>query len=185
MAEVWLDTNRRALGLGLVLPASVATAALAALAWSFWSRQHWGLQLVLAVITAAALWMVGELLYALRCPRLAYEEGELLVYLEPSRPTRVPIEIVECFFLGMGDADLPAVKGAVPKTRNVVIRLAERAEPWRSRPVRPQFGQWCDGYITLRGTWCQPLTPQLLKELNRKLATVQRQARSKQREEVA
>jgi hypothetical protein len=185
MAEVWLDTNRRALWLGMLLPATIATAGLAALAWSLWSQQHWGLQLGLAVVTAAALWMVGELMYALRCPRLAYEEGTLLVYLEPTRPTRLPVEIVECFFLGMGQSDLPALEGAPPKTRDVVIRLAERAEQWRTRPVRPQFGQWCDGYITLRGTWCQPLTPQLLKELNHKLATVQRQQRRTQREEVA
>jgi hypothetical protein len=185
MAEVWLDTNRRALGMGLVLPGSIAAVGLAALAYSFWSRQHWGLQLVLVVVTAVALWMVGELLYALRCPRVAYDDGELLVYLEPTRPTRLPVEIVECFFLGMGDSELPALDGAPPKTRNVVIRLAERAQEWRERPVRPQFGQWSDGYITLRGTWCQPLTPQLLKDLNHKLATVQRQRRRVHEEEVA
>lgn len=185
MADIWLDTNRRALGLGLVLPASVAVAGLAASVWSLWSRQHWGLQLVLVAVTAGALWMVGELLYALRCPRVAYEAGELLVYLEPTRPTRLPVEIVECFFLGMGESDLPALEGAPPKTRNVVIRLAERASEWRTRPVRPQFGHWSDGYITLRGTWCQPLTPQLLKELNHKLAAVQRQQRTAPREEVA
>jgi hypothetical protein len=185
MAEVWLDTNRRALWLGLLVPASIAVAGTAALAYSLWSRQHWGVQVALVVVTAAALWMVGELLYALRCPRVAYEEGELLVYLEPTRPTRLPVEIVECFFLGMGDSDLPPLEGAPPKTQNVVIRLAERAEQWRARPVRPQFGHWCDGYITLRGTWCQPLTPQLLKELNHKLAQVHRQQRGSQREGVA
>lgn len=185
MAEVWLDTNRRALWLGMLLPASVAAAALAGLAVSFWTRQHWGLQLLLASVAAAALWMVGELLYALRCPRVAYDEGELLVYLEPTRPTRVPVELVECFFLGLGESKLPPLQGKRPQTRNVVIRLAERAVAWRAQPVRPAFGQWCEGYITLRGTWCEPLTPQVLQRLNQKLAQVQRQRRAPPTERTA
>src|SRR4051812_32461845 len=106
MAEVWLKTNRRALALGMVLPGIVLGAAVVALAWTFSSGQHWLVQLPLVIVAAIPSWMIGELLYALVRPRIGYEAGELLIFLEPTRPTRVPIDIVEVFFLGQGPSEL-------------------------------------------------------------------------------
>jgi hypothetical protein len=176
--EVWLRTNRRALLLGLVLPALFALAAGAGLVWSIVSRQHWALGGVLAVATGVPLWMIGELLYAMLQPRLAYEAGELLVYLEPTRATRLPIDVVECFFLGQGASELPKLRGREPETQNVVIRLAESATEWKHRDVRPAFGHWCEGYITLRGAWCEPIAPKLMQRLNQRLAEIQRERKS-------
>src|SRR5947199_9702412 len=42
-----------------------------------------------------------------RSPRIAYDRGELLVFLEPARAARVPINIVEVMFLGQGPSELP------------------------------------------------------------------------------
>src|SRR2546428_11597046 len=96
---------------------------------------------------AVPLWMIGELLYALTRPRLGYEAGELVVFFEPTRATRVPIEIVEVFFLGQGPSELPKLKGRKPETQNVVIRLAESAGGWKHRGVRPALGEWGGGDI--------------------------------------
>jgi hypothetical protein len=175
MTESWLRTNRRALLLGMVLPGALAVAGLAALAWAIATGQHWGVQLLIVLLTAVPLWMMGELLYALSRPRLGYEAGELLVFLEPTRATRVPIEIVEVFFLGQGPSARPRLKGREPETQNVVVRLAESAVEWKHRDVRPAFGQWCEGYITIRGSWCEPITPGVMRRLNGRLAEVKRE----------
>jgi hypothetical protein len=185
MAEVWLRTNRRALAIGLIVPAVIAGAGLLGLFWSLTSDLHWAWSTILAFVAAAPLWMVGELLYAMTQPRLAYESGEVLVYLEPTRPTRVPIEIVECFFLGQGPSELPKLRGRRPQTQNVVIRLAESAADWKEREVRPAFGQWRDGYITVRGSWCEPLTPGIMRRLNQRLADVQREQKSSVQQTIA
>ena len=170
MADVWLKTNRRALALGLGIPLVVAVLGGAAVAWTVAARQHWIWQLASLVVAAGGLWLCGELLYAITRPRVAYEAGELLVYLEPALATRVPIEIVEVFFLGQGPGGLPKLKGREPETQNVIIRLAESASEWKHREVKPALGHWCEGYITIRGGWCEPITPEVMKRLNRRLA---------------
>jgi hypothetical protein len=178
MIEVWLKTNRRALVLGMTLPAIGLVAALSGLAWAVASGKHWTLQLPFVVLAVVPAWMIGELLYALLRPRIGYESGQLLVFLEPTRPTRVPIDIVEVFFLGQGASELPRLKGREPETQNVVIRLAESAAEWKHRDVRPAFGHWCEGYITLRGSWCEPITPALMRRLNQRLAEIQRERKA-------
>lgn len=175
--EVWLHTNRRALVVGMVLPGLWLAAALASLWLSLSSGQPWIVSAICVLLAAPPLWMVGGLAYALTRPRIAYEPGNLLVYCELHRATRVPIEIVECFFLGQGPSELPPLAGREPETANVVVRLAESAADWKHREMRPAFGQWCAGYITIRGAWCEPIGRDLLEQLNRRLSEVQRAAK--------
>ena len=175
IVETWLKTNRRALALGLVLPVLVAVLACAAAIWAAASGQHVVVQAGLLLLGAVGLWMVGQLGYAMTRPRLGYEAGDLLVYLEPTRPTRVPIGIVEVFFLGQGPAELPKLKGRELETQNVIVRLAESAEEWKHRDVRPALGHWCEGYITIRGSWCERITPELMRRMNRRLLEVKQE----------
>lgn len=174
MPEVWLRTNRRALLLGLVVPSALLVFAGAGFVWSLGIGNGWWAGVFLAAGTMP-LWMVGELIYAINHPRLAYDRGELLVYLEPAKATRVPIEIVECFFLGQGPSELPKLHGREPQIQNVVVRLAEAATDWKQRAVKPTFGQWSDGYITIRGSWCEPIAPAVLKSLNERLVEAKRE----------
>lgn len=178
MTEVWLKTNRRALVLGLIVPALLLIVGFSVLAWSILTGLHWGLQLPLVLLLAVPLWMMGELLYAASRPRIGYDSGDLLVFLEPAKATRVPIDIVEVFFLGQGPSELPKLAGREPETQNVVVRLAESAVDWKHRDVRPALGHWCEGYITIRGSWCEPITPDVMKNLNRRLAEVHRERRA-------
>ena len=185
MAEPWLLTNRRALALGMIVPVVLGVISGTALGWSIATGQPWWLQLVLLLVVAVPVWMLGELLYALTRPRLAYENGELLVYMEPARATRVPIDIVEVFFLGQGPGVLPSLSGREPETQNVIVRLAESATEWKHRDVRPAIGQWCENYITIRGSWCEPITPGLMRRLNQRLAEIQRERKAAAKQAAA
>jgi len=101
------------------------------------------------------------------------------VYLGAARPFRLPIEVVEVFFLGQAPSmvhkDGDPFDDQGPTTSTIVVRLAEKASEWQQRDVRPMLGHWCEGYITLRGTWCQPITEELVRTLNHRLVEVKRE----------
>jgi hypothetical protein len=176
--EVWLRTNRRALVMAMLSPGLLLAGFIAALVWSLITRQHWFIPSMLGLFVVALLWLLAGLTSAMFLPRLAYRPGELLVYLELHRPTSVPIDIVEVFFLGQGPSDLPEIKGRKPETQNVIVRLAESATDWKHRDVRPAFGLWCEGYITIRGSWCEPITPEIMRQLNLRVAEVHRERKA-------
>ena len=173
MKKVWLKTNRRALGFALVLPLLLVAIGLAwvAMADALFVR------VIAAIMIGIGLIAIAGLLLLITQPRLAYAHDELLVYLGMI-PFRIPVELVECFLLGQGPSMLPGRQNAAAQTKTVVIRLAESAVDWSRREVNPSIGKWCDGYITLRGTWCEPLSVDVLRSLNRKLADAHANARS-------
>jgi hypothetical protein len=178
MPEIWLRNNRRALVVGMILPGLWLAIALAAAGIALATAQSPWIVVLAAALALPPLWLLAGLAYALSRPRLAYENGELLVYLELAQPTRVPIDAVEVFFLGQGASELPNLRGREPETQNVVVRLAESATEWKHRDVRPALGQWCEGYITLRGSWCGPTTRDVMQRLNRRLAELQRERKT-------
>ncbi|MCO6456604.1 MAG: hypothetical protein J5I93_15000 [Pirellulaceae bacterium] len=180
MSETWLKPNRRALLVALVPPAAlvVAGGGLAAAVRGHSTAAFW-LGLLLAAV--GLLGTLG-LILLLRLPRLAFADGCLLVYLRGWQPERVPIELVEVFFAGQGPSMMPRVRGQDPESTSevatIVVRLAESAPEWAQRRVNRSLGHWCEGYITIRGTWCEPLSPALILELNRRLVQAHRQQRA-------
>ncbi len=169
MREVWLSGNQRAIAVALIVP--VLLAAGGGAVWLLTSQWPW--HVFAAALVLAGLVCGGSLLVLWRTPRLAYHKGELLVYLRSSLPDRVPIEHVECFFLGQGPSLM--TKAHEGRARTIVVRLAEAAEQFRQRPVKASLGQWCEGYITIRGTWCEPIDAPLMKRLNERLVAVKRE----------
>jgi hypothetical protein len=168
-----------------LFPSVWLAAALFSLWLSVSTGQPWLFSAICLLLALPPLWMVLGLAFALACPRIAYEPGELLVFVEMHRATRVPIEIVECFFLGQGPSELPKLAGREAETANVVVRLAEAASEWKHREIKPAFGQWCEGYITIRGAWCEPINRDLLQRLNHRLAEVQRECKAAQARDSA
>jgi hypothetical protein len=167
MRETWLRPNRRALLFGCVPPIAVVCLGawvafgLPASANSFW---HWlGLFLIVA-----SLPMIGIMLNQLRKPRIGFGDGMVLFYLRVGQPIAVPVGIVESFFFGQGPAHLPAMPQQ-PSTVNLVARLSQRHSEWASQKVQPSLGKWDEGYVTIRGTWCEPLDGELIRRLNRRL----------------
>ena len=175
MVEVWLLPNRRAVLMSMLLPAIAGLIGLllvcgvvAPLAFP-WLRIVGGLVLSLAAIAMLAMYQ------QLRRPRLAYDDHRLMIHLAPGPPIAVPLEHVECFLLGQGPAFLPGKQPDGVETVTVVIRLAEKATDYARRDVKPALGAWCDGHVTIRGTWCEPLDESVVRRLNRRLAEVNRE----------
>jgi hypothetical protein len=180
--EVWLRTNSRALWFGMLPPAIVAIVGLLMVVGLPDRTPATWVRAVGLVMLSAGLCLVVLLLAQLRRPRLAYRNGELLVWLTQGAPVHVPIETVECFLLGQTPSLLPGKKHENTETASLVIRLAEAATEWHHQEVKPQLGAWCSGYITIRGTWCEPLDIPLVNRLNGRLAEVTRAAASQQPE---
>ena len=176
MTEIWLRNNARALAFGLVLPALLVVFGLALLITVGADAERWWVGVLGGLMAVVGLLVVTQLVIQLRQPRLAYRDGVLLVCMKPGSPIRVPIEIVEGFLLGQGPSMLPGRQYQTTETSTVVIRLAESAQDWADVPgIKPALGKWCGGYITIRGTWCEPLSVDLVNRLNRRLAEVQSQ----------
>ena len=171
MRETWLQPNRRALWFGCVPPLLIAAVG----AWlairldessgSVWKWIGAAILIVVAIV-------LGTLLRQLSRPRIAYLDGQILFNLRSGSPIAVPVHIVEAFFIGQGPAHLPGNSQGLEKTLNLVARLSQRETDWAHRVVKPTFGNWSDGYITVRGTWCEPLTQDVVRRLNRRLKEV-------------
>jgi len=148
--------------IGQVWGATTLPAVLTGPAWMWLGR---GLSLLSGLATCLVAWQAVR-------PRLAYADGKLLIYLRATAPVRVPLEVVECFLLGQGatlleDHHLPS------RTVTLVIRLAEKRTEWSHIEVHRLLGAWCGSQITIRGTWCEPLSISVVNRLNEQLAVAQ------------
>jgi hypothetical protein len=135
------------------------------------------LRLVGIALIVIGLAIVGILVSQLRRPRIAFERAAVLFYLRSGPPIAVPVEVVEAFFLGQGPAHMPAV-AKQPQTVNLVARLSQRRTEWARQDVKPALGNWCEGYVTIRGAWCEPLNGELIRKLNRRLKEVKESVES-------
>lgn len=169
MREVWLRGNMRMLGLiaGIALVADLLAIAL--MIWGY-AAPHWPIFLLgalgLAAVTALAIGI-----WTRHAARLAYRPGVLEVRL--GQTEELPIEIVECFLIGRSPSFLPGEKHRRTETVTLVVRLRERATEFEHRELDPRLGTWCGHHITLRGTWCEPISVALAQRLNARLAEVQ------------
>jgi len=184
MRKIWLHPNRRIITLSMLLPCLLLVIG-GVLLTAFRLEQlpspfAWWCGVIL--VTGGGLLQLA-LLRTICLPRLAYDEPNLLVYLKSTAPVRLPIDVVECFFEGQA----PSMVGELDATADtrakaIVIRLAEAAQEWRKVDVNPVLGRWCDGYITIHGTWCEPLDRDLIVELNNQLVQSKRQLISPEEE---
>jgi hypothetical protein len=175
MTEIWLRPNRRILALAMIPAAAVAaTGILLLLARAGNIVVHglaWGL---VGLGAALALGLLNQL----RRPRIARQDDHLLFNLRAGSPVAVPVEVVEAFFLGQGPAHLPSVGRRPAESVNLVARLSQKAPEWAKASVKPALGNWCEGYVTIRGTWCEPLDGEVIRRLNRRLREVHEAARA-------
>lgn len=173
MREIWLHSNTRLLRFAL---------AIVALAWfvglGFYVN---GRSTTIAVVVCGPLTLVlVGLIVALRRPRIAYEPGQLLLFLRSGSPIRVPIELAEGFLLGQGPSHLPGKRISQLETSTLVLKLADRAEEWGRVEVNHSLASWCNHYVTIRGAWSEPLNLALVNRLNTRLAEVSRKPREPQ-----
>jgi hypothetical protein len=174
MTQTWLHPNRRVLCLSLPIPALLGAAGVVLLVWP--PGGSFLLRLLGGIVAGLAAGAVVSLMWQMRQPRVGYRNGRLLVAVARGAPLEVPIELVECFLLGEAPAGPRGTRLAHRPGTALVIRLAERATQYHQRETLPALGTWCGGYITLRGTWCEPLDIPLVQRLNQRLAEVRQQA---------
>jgi hypothetical protein len=174
--SVWLRANGRP---GVVIASLAVALGLALLLLARpWSRPV-GIVTWLGgggVLVAGA----GGVLLTSR-PRLVLEGDRVRVHLAPGRIDPVPLEIVECFFLGSRLEPPPSGDDSTggARVRTLVMRIAERAVDHAARPTLPLWGAWSEGSVTFDGRWCEPLSVDLVCRLNRDLATAKRAARAR------
>jgi hypothetical protein len=180
-ADVWLRGNVRPV-LGLAALVAFVGAGLTAAV------------LVAGVAPAAswvvfAGWLVAEAVVALLAaaaarPRLVHrrspQHGDILeVRLAPGASHAVPLDAIECFFMGSQrlEAD-DDVTDDQPTHRvgTLVMRVAERAKDWQARPTFAPWGTWREGAIVFDGRWCEPLSVELARRLSGKLVEAKRAA---------
>ncbi|HZZ72914.1 MAG TPA: hypothetical protein VFE24_11735 [Pirellulales bacterium] len=165
-SEIWLRVNPRPLWLSLL--GMVAMFAALALIDFWFMPSTWNGWFAAPV---AAVGLVGILaVWIVRRPILAYRPGELLVNLRAGKPHVVPIEIVEGFLLGRQELDYGPTRRAQAKA--LTIKLADKASDWTKAEVHHSVGRWCGSYITVFGTWCEPLSIEFINKLNARLAEV-------------
>ena len=170
MPETWLRSNRRILAFAAIMPALTLVIGVALVAASRGNAERGWMWMAGAVIAGVSLAGLLFLLWQARQARLACDGRRLLVNLGTARPVPVPVEIVEGFLLGQGPSFLPTKRYQTAEVHNLVVRLAERAGEWERIEVNRQLGSWCGHYITIRGTWCEPLSVGLVNRLNARLS---------------
>jgi len=175
MPEVWIRTNIRPFLPAAALCALIVSMGAAVAAGAPGDALPVWLRWVGGVIACAALVGLCGLGWLMRRPRLSRDDDHLLVQLQHARRERVPLAAVECFLLGSGPAYLSRYREKDGQVSTIVVRLSPKAEELARRDVDPRLGAWCDGHITLRGTWCEPIDLDLVKRLNKRLGEVQRQ----------
>lgn len=170
--RVWLMGNRRA-GAAALLAGVVAALVLLLGVRVAAGEWRWRLASGLAAVPLAA----GVVLAAAAArPRLVPRGDRIVVRVGIGAGEEVPLGIVECFFLGSRLEPPPVDDGTRggERVRTLVMRLAERATTFASRPSFPPFGSWSEGSVTFDGRWCEPLSVDLVRRLNRELAAAKR-----------
>ena len=173
MPEVWLRQNVRAVQfVGVCLALLAAQTGVMATGLLFpvsgWFRVVFVVFAIVWIVLLLAVALVGWR------PRLAYSHGKLLINVRLGEPYAVPIEYVEGFLLGQSPAQVRGDVQQRTEARSLSIKLADRATEWQQKETLSAWGKWCGGYITICGTWCEPLSLQVVERLNRQLSEAQK-----------
>lgn len=170
--EVWLRGNVRPVAGLAVITIIVAAAAIAGLvaAGLGWAAWFVGGSAAAAVAAAA---LVAR---AAASPRLARAADRLEIRLAPGRVEAVPLEVVECVFRG---SELLPESGAEDvssrlRVGTLVVRFAERATEWQTRPAFGPWGTWNDGHAVIDGRWCEPLSRETVQRIAAQLLEAKR-----------
>jgi len=187
--EVWLRGNIRpvlAAVAASLLSSGLILGVLVAMQTGGW------VVATVSVFLAAGFLTTLMLAYESARPRLTRQGGVVHVRLAPWQREAVPLEVMECFFLGSSpvgrhpatsscgssaeEAEDDSVASTSRRRGTLAIRLAERATDYSQRSVSLPWGGWARGTIVIDGLWCEPLTPSLVRTLTGRLVAAKREA---------
>jgi len=176
LRDVWLRGNMRP----AIVVAAAFTLICGLLLASLWLADTPPSPLMVwlvrgfCVLSAATMAMF---LVAASRARLERVGDALRVRLALFRSHDVPLDVVECFFLGSHPLEQPGTARDDRPTHRVgtlVVRLAERAAEWHERPTMSEWGSWKEGAIVCDGRWCEPLSADLVRSLTQRLVEAKR-----------
>ncbi|MFM7137617.1 MAG: hypothetical protein ACKO1M_11195 [Planctomycetota bacterium] len=170
--EVWLRGNVRPVAGLAVITIVVAAAIVAGFAAAGLAPAAW----LAGGLAAALLAAAAVVARAAAAPRLVRAGERLEVRLVPGRVGRVPLEVVECVFGGSELLPEPGGDEASPRLRvgTLVVRFAERATEWKTRPAFRPWGTWDDGNAVIDGRWCEPLSRETVQRIAASLIDAKR-----------
>ncbi len=164
-----------------MLLAAVAALALGLLL--LWQAQPGWLVVPAAVLAGLGACWTWAALWYLFLPRLELRGKELWIRLHPAHRAQIPLEHVEAFLLNQGPAMPQQQLRDKALATCLVVRVAEKAHPWSQLRMASLLAVWCGPYITLRGTWLEPLTIDKVNRLNELLYQAKQSAEAKTADE--
>ena len=169
--EVWLKGNLRpVVGLALTTIVAAFVCSAVVIVWDASPLVGW----LLAGLLAGTASIVVTLAAIAWRPRLSYRQGMLRVRLSPLVLHEVPLESVECFFLGSSAVDSGRKTAVTRRVGTLVMRIADRSIAWQERPTFTPWGQWKEGAVVFDGRWCEPLSIGVARGLSAKLVDAKR-----------
>ena len=175
----WLRANLRLAGLLAVIASFLFLSSLAVCGIAIWSSG--GLSAV-AFLCSAGLGIlsciIGYVAFTAKQGRIFLEDAESMVRIGPASVEKLPLDAVECFFLGSQSLDRSgdsvASDEAAFRVGTLVVRVAERYGHLASGRRGP-WACWEDGYLVVDGRWSEPLVVETLRRINGRLAVAKRQ----------
>ena len=151
----WLKANLRLAGLLAVVASFFFLSSLAVCGIAVWNS---GGVSVVAFLCSAGLGilacLIGYVAFTAKQERIFVKDSEVMVRIGPASIEKIPLDAVECFFLG-----------SQPLGRSGDLASGRRG-PWAC---------WEDGYLVVDGRWSEPLVVETLRRINGRLAVAKRQ----------
>lgn len=173
MREVWLKSNSRALLMSILPVALVETFALLVAVLGGFVFDNPVLMWCGGLVWVVSSIVLVGLVLQWSQPRIARDGEYVLLFVRGGLPVRVPLNLVEGFLLGQGPTMLAGPSHEL-ETANLVIKLADKAEEFQKVEVKSTIASWCNSYVTIRGTWCEPLSVEIVNRLNMRLYEAKR-----------
>ncbi len=177
----WLAANRRLVWLLAAVAGGLLAGGLGAAVAA--GRTAGGGRLFLGILAAGiGLLAAAVAVVASRAAvaRLSCRGETLLVRTGPIGVERLPLDAVECFFLGSQPLD----RGGSPtcadepafRVGTLVVRVSERAAAGHAGQwtARGPWAAWEDGYLIIDGRWTEPLTVETVRRVNGRLTQAKR-----------
>ena len=175
----WLRSNLRLAGLLAVIASFLFLSSLAICGVALWfSGGLSGVAFLFSAGLGILSCIIGYLSFTTKQGRIFLKDSELIVRIGPASVERLPLDAVECFFLGSQpldhSGDPVASDEAAFRVGTLVVRVAERYGHLASGRRGP-WACWEDGYLVVDGRWSEPLVVETLRRINGRLAVAKRQ----------
>ena len=134
--------------------------------------------ILLSAVLGILSFIIGYVAFTAMQSRVFLKDSHVVVRVSPASVEKLPLDAVECFFLGSQPLDHSgnpvAADQAAFRVGTLVVRVAERYGHLAGGRRSP-WARWEDGYLVVDGRWSEPLVVETLRRINGRLAVAKRQ----------